>query len=541
MDIVFPTRSHGEATIINSGMTDPTWSLAGIVRRHAAERGERPMLTCGDRVVTYAAMDARSSQVARALAAEGVGVQQHVGFIDKNGPEYFEVLFGGSKLNAINVAVNWRLAPAEMAYIVNDADVGVLVVGSEFRLALDEMVSSLRSVRKIVVIGEHSRYESYEGWVERRAAEDPGGTSASDDVAMQLYTSGTTGLPKGAMLTNRNLGTLLPSAARGWAVDETSVSAVALPLFHIGGSGWALVGMWMGGHAIVFREFLPGEILAAISRHRITNAVFVPAMLQVLSAIPGAADGDYSSLRNIAYGASPITEEAMLHAMRTFRCDLIQVYGLTETTGAITELPAKDCDPGGPRARLLRSAGRPYPWVELRIVDPATGGDRGRGEVGEVWTRSVQNFKGYWNHPDETARTVTPDGWLKTGDAGYLDEDGYLFLTDRIKDMIITGGENVYPAEVENALASHPAIADVAVIGVPDDRWGEVVKAIVVPTPGHAPSPGEIIAYVRERLAHFKCPQSVDFAITLPRNPSGKLLKRELREPYWRDQERKIH
>ena len=225
MDIVFPTRSHGEATVINSGMTDPTWSLAGIVRRHAAERGERPMLTCGDRVVTYAAMDARSSQVARALAAEGVGVQQHVGFIDKNGPEYFEVLFGGSKLNAINVAVNWRLAPAEMAYIVNDADVGVLVVGSEFRLALDEMVSSLRSVRKIVVIGEHSRYESYEGWVERQAAEDPGGTSASDDVAMQLYTSGTTGLPKGAMLTNRNLGTLLPSAARGWAVDARPRSA----------------------------------------------------------------------------------------------------------------------------------------------------------------------------------------------------------------------------------------------------------------------------------------------------------------------------
>jgi len=385
---------------MNSGMTEPTWSLAGIVRRHAAERGQRPMLTCGDRIITYAAMDARSSQVARALAAESVGVQQHVGFIDKNGPEYFEVLFGGGKLNAINVAVNWRLAPAEMAYIVNDADVRVLVVGSEFRPALDEMVSSLRSVRKIVVIGEHPRYESYERWVERQAAEDPGVTSAPDDVAMQLYTSGTTGLPKGAMLTNRNLGTLLPSAARGWAVDETSVSAVALPLFHIGGSGWALVGMWMGGHAILFREFVPGEILAAISRHRITNAVFVPAMLQVLSAIPDAADGDYSSLRNIAYGASPITEEAMLHAMRTFRCDLIQVYGLTETTGAITELPAKDCDPGGPRARLLRSnrgsrdrrrsrkggSRRSLDALgpELQGVLEPSGGDRAHGDAGRL-------------------------------------------------------------------------------------------------------------------------------------------------------------
>src|SRR5215475_3263035 len=235
MDIVFPTRSHGEATVINSGMTDPTWSLAGIVRRHAAERGERPMLTCGDRVVTYAAMDARSSQVARALAAEGVGAQQHVGFIDKNGPEYFELLFGGSKLNAINVAVNWRLAPAEMAYIVNDADVRVLVVGGEFSTQLAEMASSLRSVEKILVIGEHSTYESYARWVGRQRAEDPAVTSAPEDIAMQLYTSGTTGLPKGAMLTNRNLDALLVAVSRAWAVDETSVSAVAMPLFHIGG------------------------------------------------------------------------------------------------------------------------------------------------------------------------------------------------------------------------------------------------------------------------------------------------------------------
>jgi long-chain acyl-CoA synthetase len=190
---------------------------------------------------------------------------------------------------------------------------------------------------------------------------------------------------------------------------------------------------------------------------------------------------------------------------------------------------------------LLRSAGKPFPWVEVRIVDPATGHDRAQGEVGELWTHSVQNFQGYWNRPDETARTVTPDGWLKTGDAGYLDEDGYVFLTDRVKDMIISGGENVYPAEVENALAEHPAVADVAVIGVPDDRWGETVKAIVVRKPGCESSPAEIIAYARERLAHFKCPTSVDFADMLPRNPSGKLLKRELREPYWKGLERRIH
>jgi acyl-CoA synthetase (AMP-forming)/AMP-acid ligase II len=524
-----------------AGMTEGGWSLAGIVRRHAAEHGTRPMLTHGDRIVTYGEMHARSSRVAQALAAEGVRSQDRVGFIDKNGPEYFEVLFGGGKLNAVNVAVNWRLAPAEMAYIVNDAQVGVLILGHEFTAHLEQMASSLRTVRKIVVLGEHPLYESYERWVGRQGAEDPGHAPAPDDVAMQLYTSGTTGLPKGAMLSNRNLGTLLPSVSRAWGFDDGAVSLVAMPLFHIGGSGWALVGMWNGCHSILFREFVPAEILAAIPRHRVTHALFVPAMLQVLAAIPGAADLDFTTLRAIVYGASPITDEVLRRAMRTFRCDFIPVYGLTETTGAITQLPPDDHDPGGPRARLLRSAGKPFPWVELRVVDPASGQDRAPGEVGELWTRSIQNFQGYWNRPDETARTVTADGWLRTGDAGYLDEDGYVFLTDRVKDMIITGGENVYPAEVENVLADHPAVADVAVIGVPDERWGETVKAVVVRAPGCEPSPEEIIAYARERLAHFKCPTSVDFVEALPRNPSGKLLKREIREPYWKGHERRIH
>ena len=219
----------------------------------------------------------------------------------------------------------------------------------------------------------------------------------------------------------------------------------------------------------------------------------------------------------------------------------IQVYGLTETTGAITELGAADHDPEGPRARLLRSAGKPYPWVEMRIVDPDTGQDRSTGQVGELWTRSVQNMKGYWNKPDETARAFTADGWLKTGDAGFMDAQGYVLLTDRVKDMIVSGGENIYPAEVENALSGHPAIADVAVIGVPHEHWGETVKAVVVRRPGADPRPEEIIEHARRHLAHYKCPTSVDFVDALPRNPSGKLLKRQLREPYWEGHERRIH
>jgi long-chain acyl-CoA synthetase len=517
------------------------WRLAEIVRKHARDRADRPMLTFGDRTVTWAEMDDRSSRVAQALLADGIAPQDRVAFIDKNGVEYFEVLFGGAKLNAVNVAVNWRLAPREMLYIVNDADARVLFVGAEFVSQLAEIEPGLTTVRTIVVLGDHPRHVAYEAWLARHPAADPGFTANRDDVAMQLYTSGTTGLPKGAMITHANLGQLIPYTSGLWSFDVDSVNLVCMPLFHIGGCGWALVGMWNGCHSILEREFVPPAILAAIPRHGITNALFVPAMMQFMTQVPGASAHDFSTLRSIVYGASPITDEVLVRSLETFRCPLIQVYGMTETTGAITQLGPEDHDPIGPRKRLLRSAGRPFPSVEMRIVDPASGDACPPGTIGELWTRSPQNMKGYWKRPEETARTLLPDGWLRTGDAGYMDEDGYVFLTDRVKDLIITGGENVYPAEVENALASHPAIADVAVIGVPDDRWGEAVKAIVVPRAGAIPDATSVIAWARARLAHYKCPTSVDVRDALPRNPSGKLLKRELREPYWRGHERRIH
>ena len=255
-------------------------------------------------------------------------------------------------------------------------------------------------------------------------------------------------------------------------------------------------------------------------------------MIQMLLGVPGAADRDYSALRSIAYGASPITTPVLKSALRTFGCSLYGIYGLTESTGGVIQLDPADHDPGGPREHLLRSAGRPLPWVELRIVDPATGAESAAGETGEVWLRAPNVTPGYFNRPQETAAALTADGWLRTGDGGYLDADGYLFLTDRIKDMIVSGGENVYPVEVEEALAQHPDVAEVAVIGVPDERWGETVKALVVARPGSAPTADELIAFARERLAGYKLPRSVDFVEELPRTPSGKVLKRELRKRY---------
>jgi long-chain acyl-CoA synthetase len=298
--------------------------------------------------------------------------------------------------------------------------------------------------------------------------------------------------------------------------------------------------MAQGAETVLEREFDPIRTLDLLAAD-VTHAFFVPVILQVLTSIPGVDEQDYSGVRYIVYGASPITEAVLLRALKTFpQTNFVQVYGLTETTGAITQLDHADHDPGGPRAHLLRSAGKPWDYVELRIVDPGTGETLGPTRVGEVWTRSQQNAAGYWRKPDETANSFTDDGWFHSGDAGYVDEEGFLFLTDRINDMIVSGGENIYPIEVENVLGAHPEVVESAVIGVPSERWGETVKAVVVRSEGGAVSEDELIDFCRERIAHYKCPTSIDFADTLPRNPSGKLLKRELREPYWAGQERSI-
>src|SRR5713101_1206925 len=510
------------------------WTIADVIRRQAESRGDQPALSFEHRTVTYADLSDRSSQVAQALLAEGVGPQDRVAYIDKNSVEFFEVLFGLAKMNAVNVTVNWRLSPQEMAYVVNDSEAKVLFVGEEFLEHLQAMRENLISVKRIIVMGGVAvgSDEAYEDCLVPHSATDPGVSADSDDVALQLYTSGTTADPKGVMVTNANLGCVMSEVPPWWDIDAKSVTLVCTPLCHIAETEWALIGLHCGAHAIVLRQFEPGAVLAALGQGRITNAVLVPAMLQTLIQRPESARRDFSPLRTVLYGASPITEQTLVSALETFGCNFIQGYGLTEATGSITVLPADIHEPFGPKSNLLRSAGRPFPWVELRIVDPETGDERPRGEIGEVWTRSAQNMKGYWNMPEETAKVLRADGWLRTGDGGYLDSEGYLFLADRIKDMIITGAENVAPAEVESVLAGHPGVAEVAVIGVPHPKWGETVKAIVVAAPEISVEADDILAFARQRLATFKCPTSVDFVTDLPRNPSGKVLKRELRKRY---------
>ena len=518
-----------------------TRSATTMLRHWASVQPDAPMLTQGSTTVTWGDLYRRAIAVANALAADGVVAGDRVAFLDRNGIEFFEVFFGCALLGAVSVAVNWRLAPLEMASIIEDAGASVLVYGPDYDTAVAEFRPAVSSVRRYVPLSEFPEWR--DAGVDDSTV-DPGFEPVPDDVVTQLYTSGTTGLPKGAMISGRNLTTILTEAVKVFRIGTDTVSMVAMPLFHIGGTGWALSGMSRGGHSVIVRDIDPVDILRIIEEHRITDTFVVPAVLMFLLATPQLDDTDVTSLRTIYYGASPISEDVLVRSMAALGCDFAQVYGLTETTGAITSLMPDDHDPDGPRANLLRSAGKPFSHVELRIVDAVTGEALPAGAVGEVMCRSDQTMLGYWNKPDETSAVISEDGWFRTGDAGWLSEDGYLFLHDRIKDMIVSGGENVYPAEVENALLAHPGVADAAVIGVPDDRWGETVKAIVVRAPGAGADDealaGDIMAATRGRLAHYKCPTSIDFVDVLPRNPSGKILKRELRAPYWEGRERNI-
>jgi acyl-CoA synthetase (AMP-forming)/AMP-acid ligase II len=500
--------------------------VADVLRHQAGERGDAVAIQHGSRSLTFAELDERSNRLARAMLAAGVGPGARVAHLDRTGPEVVELLFAAAKIAAVAVPLNWRLRPLELAAILQDAGAPLLLAGPAHMTVAGELANAVAQDLRVVAIGAE-----YERWLAAHPPHDPGGRGASGDTVLQMYTSGTTGVPKGVLTTHRNLSAAVDSSPL-WGFDADTVSLTPLPMFHIGGIGWTFLGICNGARTILVSEFDAAAVLDLLERERVTNAVFVPTILQMLCAVEGAADRDYSALRSIAYGASPITTPVLKAALRTFRCPLFGVYGLTETTGGVVQLDPEDHDPDGPREHLLRSAGRPLPWVQLRIVDPSTGDELAPRAVGEVWMRAPNVMAGYFNRPEETAAALTPDGWLRTGDGGYLDEEGHLFLTDRIKDMVVSGGENVYPVEVEEALAHHPGVADVAVIGVPDDRWGETVKALVIRAPGAAVSAEELIAFARGRLAGYKLPRSVEFVDELPRTPTGKVLKRRLRDRF---------
>ncbi len=514
-------------------------TLADIGRFWAAESPDKTALIADGRSWTYKELDTESQQVAQGLLAAGVQPAGRVAFLARNVPEYFPHVFGGAKINAVSVAVNWRLAPPEMEFIINNAEATVLFVGAEFLDHLAKM--NLETVKLVIVIGDPGTTEhpTYDDWVAGYEAIEPSVDIAPEDTCYQLYTSGTTGLPKGVEITNHNFCFTMSIGAGEWTLHRDAVNLVAMPLFHIAGSGWGLAGMYIGAQTVMTREVNPVELVDVIPEYGITHALLVPAVLQFILAVPAAKEADFSKVEAIVYGASPITEQVLVGSMELFGCNFIQAYGLTETTGGVAQLDPEDHDPTGDKAHLLRAAGKPWGDVEIRIVDAVSLEDMPAGEVGEIWVKSQQVMKGYWKNPEATAEAINEEGWFRTGDAGYMN-DGYLFIHDRVKDMIVSGGENIYPAEIENALMKHPSIADAAAIGIPSEKWGETVLAIIVKADDSLDA-DEVVAFSRENLAGYKCPREVSFVDALPRNPSGKILKTELRAPYWEGKERMVN
>lgn len=523
-------------------------TLGDITRVHRASIPDQIALynSNDDRTWTYESLDKESCQCANALAELGIQSQDRVAYLDKNAPEYFTFLFGISKLGAVSVAVNWRLAAPEIEYILNHSEAKMLLIGEEFLGHLSTMNLDLkkRGPDSIVVLGDpgDTGYQTYEQWIAGKSEVDPDVPVSPEETCYQLYTSGTTGLPKGVETTHDNLVSMMSNGLAPLNFNPDAINLVCMPLFHISGSGWGVIGLFSGCKSVLLRDVDLQQILSVIPEHGVTHTIFVPAVLQFLLAQPNINDVDFSSLESVTYGASPITEEVLVNSMNTFKAQFYQVYGLTETTGGVTMLHPDEHDPGGPRADFLRSCGRVVEGSELRIVNRENGEDMADGEVGEIWVRGPQVMKGYWRNDVATAESIDAQGWFKSGDAGYLRE-GFLFIHDRVKDMIISGGENIYPAEIENVLMSHAAISDAAVIGAPDDRWGETVKAIITPVAtedGKALTEEAVFSYCRKNLASYKCPTSVDWMETIPRNPSGKILKTELRKPYWAGRERNV-
>jgi len=515
-------------------------TVAEILRFRRRQHPDFVAIWHEGRELTYAELDRRASRVANALIRAGLQPGQRVCVLDKGHDAFFEVLFGIAKAGGVYTPVNWRLAPPEIAFVVNDAEAPILFVGEPFAKAVTGVAGELTAMRHIVYWGSTAPpagWQSYEDFVRGADDTDPWRDTASSETVWQLYTSGTTGHPKGAELTHDNLCETMALAVQGFgSTREGDVGLVCMPLYHIGGSGWALALLYAGAKLIVTREANPAEILQLIPEHRINAAFLVPALMNFLLQQPTCKTTDFSSLKTILYGASPIPEDLLKASIATFGCDLIQAYGLTETTGATVLLPARDHVPGSPR---LRACGLPVFGCELKILNDA-GKPCAPFEVGEIVMKGPAVMKGYWKRPEATAECIR-DGWFHSGDAGYVDADGYLYIHDRVKDMIVSGGENVYPAEVESVLFAHPEVTDVAVIGVPDERWGEAVKAIVVRTPGSSVTEEVLMDYCQGKVAGFKRPRSVDFVDALPRNPTGKILKRELRERYWKGRARQVN
>jgi acyl-CoA synthetase (AMP-forming)/AMP-acid ligase II len=493
-------------------------TIAEMLRWRARRHPSLEAVWFEGKAQTFAALNESSSQLAAGFVHKlGVEPGDRVCILHKNSAAYFELFFALDKAGVVAAPLNWRLTPHEVKQIIDDVKPKLIVAGPEFK------AHGAASGVTTITFDDLPR-----------GGDDPR-RDVDGAVSTQFCTSGTTGLPKGAMLTGWNLLNVgFCGALENSEMREGGRSLVCLPLFHIGGTIWAIWAMQTGSTVVIVRDPVPEVIVRTMVEQRIESALLVPTLMLLMTELPQARTADFSALKLISYGTAPISPDLLRRSIETFKCRFLQVYGLTETTGPFTALSHEQ----HVGERLL-SCGRPMLGGRVRIVD-SDGKDLPPYEVGEILYQGENLMAGYWAREEATAQAIR-DGWFRTGDAGYVDEEGYIFLKDRIKDMIVSGSENVYPAEVEAVLMGHPEVLECAVIGVPDAKWGETVKAVVVRRQGTNLTEAALIEWSRDKLAGFKRPHSVDFIDTLPRNASGKLLKRTLREPYWAGYARRVN
>ncbi|MFD3373824.1 MULTISPECIES: long-chain-fatty-acid--CoA ligase [unclassified Streptomyces] len=509
-------------------------TLAQTTGHHAERQPDLPAVLCEGRTLTYDQLHRESNRVAHALQAAGLVPGDRVAYLGKESEHYYEILFGCAKSGTVLVPVNWRLTAPEVSHILQDSGTRLLFLEDEFGPIVEKMPTE--PPETVVALGE-----SFAAWKASHPDTDPKPHDVTSDTPVaQLYTSGTTGLPKGVVLAHRSFFAIrdaLASEGLDW-IDWRAgdIALIGIPGFHIGGLWWATQNFNAGTTVVAMRAFAAAQAVDLIRDLGITTACVVPAMLRMMLTEPGVSAKDFTTLRKTVYGGSPISEALLEESLAVLDCEFAQIYGLTETGNTAVCLPPAAHVPGGP---LMQAAGHPYPGVRSKVID-GEGRELPPGAVGEVCLATPARMVEYWGLPDKTAETLV-DGWIHTGDAGYVDEDGYIFIRDRIKDAILVAGENVYPAEIENVLEGHPGVAEAVVVGAPDERWGEYVHAFVVLAPEQRPSPRDLHTFLVPQLAGFKLPARYEFIDRVPRNPSGKILCRELRDRFWGDSARKVN
>ena len=504
---------------------DYSQPVADYPRYHGENSPTRTAYLDGAVSCSYKELDERSNRVANALISLGCQPGDRVVYLGVNSGPYVEVFFGACKAKTVYTGINWRLTPVELDYIFNDAAAKVIFCDPQFLKMLEGMRASIPSLEQVISV----ELAGFTHWRDQHSATDPALEHLADDAIVQFYTSGTTGKPKGVVITNQAMEASRRSEDNygGWFLQSSrdEVSINAMPNFHIAGLEWLLIGLFRGAKVVLMAAPDPAAFLDLIEAEKATHLFAVPVVLAMMLEEQKKTPRNLSSLKVFHYGASPAAPAMLREAIKLMGCGFCQYYGMTEVNGIIVVLSPEDHDLANPER--LKSCGKAVPGMRIKICDH-DGNEQAPKMPGEIWVETGSLMKEYWNNPEATAE-VCVDGWYKSGDGGYLDEDGFLYMSDRIKDMIISGGENIYPTEVENAFYEHPTIAEVAVVGVADEKWGEAVKAVVVLKPGLHAAEEELIVFLRERLAGYKIPRIYNFVSELPRTASGKIQKYKLR------------